>query len=82
MSRLLAAQVEATTVREFGTDALTALILGDLGLDPQTSRVEFMVETRTMGYGMAEHDVKMFTGVRVTPSAPSTAERGVTNGDR
>jgi hypothetical protein len=66
MSHLLSAQGESVTTRTFDVQALTALVLADLGLNPETSTVEFEVATRSMGYGMAERDEKVFIGAKVT----------------
>ena len=58
------------TVVEFSPDALKALILKDLGLSPDTTTVEFTIRAHTTGYGMAEHDVQQFGGVRVSTTEP------------
>jgi len=79
MSHLLSAQGEGVTTRTFDTRALSALVLADLGLNSETSTVEFIVETRTQGYGMAEHDTKVFTGVRVTTRIPAQEPARLSN---
>jgi len=74
MSVLLQAQAEIKQelrIFEFDPKAVEALIIKDLGLVPSETKVEFIVQPRSIGYGMSEHDVHQLVSVRVVSNKPA-----------